>query len=99
MLNNLALKPWPQPYEWQDWLAHLKTDLARMVAPWGKQCMLWLSKTFMLEDSANPVPDIELEDSGVFPRLDIILSQENFKCAEKGCTAFFENEEFTRIPP
>ena len=58
-----------------------------MVAPYGREVMRWLSGVFRLEDSDDPVSDEALQNSGEFPKLDNILSQELIKCAEKGCTA------------
>ena len=36
MERNIQLRPWPNPWEWQDWLDHLKQELARMVAPYNR---------------------------------------------------------------
>ena len=78
----MHLRPWPQVWEYRDWIAHLKTELARMVAPYGRQVMKWLADVFQLEDSAIPVPDEALQQSGESPKPDVALAQGLMKCAE-----------------
>ena len=39
MERNLHTRKWPQPWEWPNWLTHLKHELTRMVAPHGRQVL------------------------------------------------------------
>ena len=85
----MQVRPWPEPWQYRDWVSHLKQELARLVAPYGKEVMIWLSGVFRLEDDDNPVPDDALQHSGVFPKLDGLLAVELMKVTEKGCPSVY----------
>ena len=55
--KDMRLHPYPEVWQYRDWIAHLKQELAQMVAPYGREVMQWLSAVFQLEDASNPVPD------------------------------------------
>ena len=75
MQTSLALKAFPKPWEWKDWVAALHLEVARLVAPHGARVMSWLGRAEQLD----AVSDSALEDSEEFPRLDVLLADELFK--------------------
>ena len=100
MERNLSIRPWPEPWQYKDWVANLKIELIRVVAPFGGEVMRWLAVVFQLEDHEQPVPDHLLQDPDVFPKLDVMLANELMKCAEKGnATVFFAHQDASGPTP
>ena len=64
MERNLGVRPWPEPWQYKEWVSNLKTEFARVVAPFGKEVMRWLAGVFQLEGHEHPVPDSALQQSG-----------------------------------
>ena len=98
MEKNMSIRPWPEPWQYRGWVSNLKTELARLVAPYGKEVMQWLSGVFRLEGDADPVPDEALQNSGEFPKLDGLLANE-LTNAPKRLPFSLHPEEVPQRPP
>ena len=96
MEKNISVRPWPEPWQYRGWVSSLKTELARLVAPYGKEAMQWLSGVFRLDGDANSVPDEALQHSEEFPKLDVLLAIELMNCAEQGCPSVYIRMESLR---
>ena len=78
--NSLNIQPFPEPWQWSQWLVDLNTELRRVVAPHGQRVVEWLAKC-----QDPDVSDGSLQHSGESPRLDLMLAQELVRVADASC--------------
>ena len=74
---------------WTDWALRLNSEMRRVAAPHGEAVMKWLGRC---EDRA--ISNEQLQQSGEFPRLDLMLAQELVRVADADCPELATQKSF-----